>query len=405
MRRFVPWALVTLVVGVAAVSALVGTRDRSSANPSEDAIRRPLADSENPSPKSFPVVGLSLTQVEASARRHHVRIDYVVRLPQPAPAGTVEDAGPNALYQLQLVVSTGPPRSLSQPLRGAAGPPVAPECDVPVELAEDGQIGPLTCGSDHVNVAAWDYFVAAGLPVMGLGRSASTCEIASRVIPSYVTAPIDYDEVQLADAYYGWNFPLTIAENIIWTLPGTTNPCPATTAVIPIAPVQEDGELASAYTVSQVVLGSCKGGSEVASGASYSCTSASGHFPACWGAGTSHGKRAVYCVSQANSTVVTEIQVRHLPAPIIRKSGLPWLLQVADGGWCTRISAELRSRTAQYRCLDGVVTDLSESKLPWTVTFLKVDRGYASRTLRVGSTDQVSGAWIGEPAAFPSNAS
>ena len=397
-RGAVPLGALVLVLTAAAVATGLGI-DESPASRQAPASTPLSAEAipglPPPIPNGIKVVGEQLSFVEREARAHHLTIYSALRLPTPAPAGTVVSAGPNYPYELQLEVSTGPDRETNAVLPGASGPPARMECDQALGMAEDGNNAPLFCADGAINIAAWDYFVGvSGLPLMGLPKSTSTCTIASRIPLVTATGPIGASVVELATAYYGWSFPFGLAENIIWQMPNP-NPCSPTTAVIDVSPVGVDGSLASPYNA-EVDQGSCITGGAVATGAAYTCNVNGRRMEACWGGRTRSGKPAAYCFTDAWQGVIVEVQVKRLPTARLTSTSLPLELAVSAFGRCQLVSLE----SAEYTCgwgpkPDALVGRLDQSASQWKVRVLQLEPASAFPELSVGSDVSVTGAWFG----------
>jgi hypothetical protein len=354
-----------------------------------------------PNQKPFPVVGLQLSVVEREARAHHMAVDYIIRVPTPAAAGVVVDAGPNYPYQLQLEVSTGPNPSTDAVLPGASGPPVVSECDETLGLGEDGTAGPTLCSGNRINIAAWDYYLRGGFPLMSLPQASSECEIFDRIAPSYLTSPTASDELTLAETYYGWHLPKSVYESA-FGLSSAPPPCPAATTVIPVSAVTTTGSLASPYVVTRVVAGRCAADAAITSGANYTCTSGRADFSACWSGISASGHRVAYCMSDPQQLTITEMTVRGLPT--VKRSHkhlLPWVIESEFFGDCARVTSSVPPHWDCYG--DETLGSLNTSATPWTVKVVRGDRELAPEVPQAGATVKVTAAWTGT--AFSSSPS
>jgi hypothetical protein len=159
-------------------------------------------------------VGKTLGAAEALARHCHQGLGHVYRVPDVAPAGIVVSQSPPYTGN-ELVVSTGPLTNPWAVLPRASDSPVAKECTATLHLSEDGNAGPLTCGGDHVNVEAWDYFVHIHAPIMGLPRHQTVCQVAKYIGAYYVSGPVSYSIFELANVYNGWHVPAGLAAHIL----------------------------------------------------------------------------------------------------------------------------------------------------------------------------------------------
>ena len=166
-------------------------------------------------------VGKTVAEAKALAHQCHQQIS-ILRVPDAAPAGKVISQSPPETGN-RLVVSTGPLTNPWAVLPGAAGPPVAAACTTTLYLYEDGNAGPLTCHSKHVNVEAWDYFARLRPKIMRLPRSATVCQVARSIGSGYVSGPVNYSRFILARAYNGWHVPDGLAGHIL-----AENPYPDT---------------------------------------------------------------------------------------------------------------------------------------------------------------------------------
>jgi hypothetical protein len=112
-------------------------------------------------------------------------------------------------FTADVVVSAGPLKTDRAVLPLANGPPVSTECGAGLSVTAQGAASPLTCGGDHVNVGAWDYYARA-VPqpvVFTLTRGASR----SIVLDAFCANADDQNvaEYELARAYYGWSYPIS----------------------------------------------------------------------------------------------------------------------------------------------------------------------------------------------------
>jgi hypothetical protein len=159
-------------------------------------------------------VGETLSEARAFAHRCGQPLGYVYGVPDAAAVGTVVSESPPYTGN-ELVVSTGPlidPRAI---LPGAPGPPIAAECTATLRLDQDGNAGPLTCRSTHVNVEAWDYFALGHHQIMGLPRHQSVCQVARYIGLDYISNPVNYSAFELANVYNGWHVPGGLAAHIL----------------------------------------------------------------------------------------------------------------------------------------------------------------------------------------------
>jgi hypothetical protein len=203
LRRAVPWILLVVLAVLAGIGAVLGVNGFGASTlrvqPVTPALAQPL------------LVGLSLDRALAVARDDDMRV-VVLKYPARSPRGTViEQLSYRPTF---LVVSSGPPRNLHAALPGADGPPVSIECVSRFELDADGNAGPATCGGGHVNVAVWDYFARSDPPMLGLGRTASACEVVGDYDPQLSVA-MNYTVYELAAAYYGWPFRPLVGRSLV----------------------------------------------------------------------------------------------------------------------------------------------------------------------------------------------
>jgi hypothetical protein len=159
-------------------------------------------------------VGETLSEARVFAHRCGQSLGYVYRFPDAAAAGTVVSES-QPYTGNRLVVSTGPLTNPWAVLSGAAGPPIAAECTATLRLDQDGNAGPLTCRSTHVNVEAWDYFALSHSAIMGLPREQSVCQVARHIGLDYVSGPVSYSVFELANVYNGWHVPGGLAAHIL----------------------------------------------------------------------------------------------------------------------------------------------------------------------------------------------
>ncbi len=348
-------------------------------------------------------VGMTLKATEALARRCHYQLAFIYRLPDPHPAGTVVAQSPDSS---RVVVSTGPLANQWPVLLGASSPPVAAECDTTLSLGEDGSVAPVTCGANHVNVEAWDYYALLRPPVMSLPRRSATCYIAGYVPLTEVTTPIDLDVAEIAKAYNGWRIPDALIAHIFALGPPYRDRCALFTPTVTVAPVDRAGRVAYGFLTAQVVSGTCTSGSVVA-GAAYTCSSRRAHLYACWRGDTvARGAAHAVCLADPWSMRITLVVTTKLPVPRARERGLPWGLETRSGLHCQLVAAESTRFLGQpvaYNCDEpwqgltpGVrlLGDLDEHAALWEVPSARVSAsGYVS-----GPNEVIVGAWFGTAA-------
>lgn len=406
--HLVRWAVVLGPVAVAALAVafvaqlMVGG---SSALASGRALARRAAVTAAPrgcSPEPD-FVGMTLKATEALARRCHYQLAFIYRLPDPHPAGIVVAQSPDSS---RVVVSTGPLGNQSSVLRGASSPPVAAECDTTLSLGEDGSVAPVTCGANHVNVEAWDYYALLRPPVMSLPRRSATCYIAGYVPLTEVTTPIDLDVAEIAKAYNGWRIPDALIAHIFALGPPYRDHCALFTPTVTVAPVDGAGRVAYGFLTAQTLGGTCVSGS-VVEGAAYTCSSPKAHLYACWrGHTVARGPAQAVCLADPWSMRVTVVVTATLPAPRAREHGLPWGLETNSGLHCQLVAGEPARYLGQlvaYNCDEpwqeltpGVrlLGDLDEHAPLWKVPSVRVTpSGYVS-----GPKEAIAGAWFGTAA-------
>ncbi len=347
---------------------------------------------------------MTLTAAESLAQRCHLQLSFVYRVPDPHRAGTVVAQSPDAS---RLVVSTGPVASRWSVLMGTSSPPVAAECDTTLSLGEDGTAAPITCGTDHVNVEAWDSYALLRPPVMGLPRRSPTCYVAGYVPLTDVSTPIGIDAAEIAKVYNGWSIPDGLIAHVFDVGPPYRDRCGAFTATVRVAPVDRAGHVAYGFTTAQVVDGTCTSGSVVA-GAAYTCSSRKTHLYACWqGQSSAGGEARAVCLENPWSMTVILVATAKLPLPRARKTGLPWGLATSSGLHCQLVAgqpARYSGQAVAYNCDEpwqeptpGVrlLAGLDEHAPLWEVPSVTVtSSGYAP-----GSRQAIAGAWFGAASA------
>jgi hypothetical protein len=202
VRRFLPWALLVLLLVAMVAAAALGFSQSPNAvvTPATAGPQEPL------------FVGMTVGQAVGEARSRGVSV-RVWPVPASDPAGTVmQQVSEQPVF---LVVSTGPLRQRDAVLPGAVGRPVQPECAPGFALDADGNAGPVTCHGDEVDVATWDYFAASHPPLLTLGRAATKCAVAGAYDDAQLTAAMNSTVFRLADAYYGWSFGPAFTDQLV----------------------------------------------------------------------------------------------------------------------------------------------------------------------------------------------
>ena len=94
--------------------------------------------------------------------------------------------------------------------------PVGSLCSAPIQLYQDGNVGPLFCRSGAIIVEAWAHFASADPQVLSVGRGATLTAVESAVcadgVINHATYPIEQSVYQIATAYYGWNLVFDIVQ-------------------------------------------------------------------------------------------------------------------------------------------------------------------------------------------------
>jgi len=179
-------------------------------------------------------VGMSLTKAEHAARRLHGRVYVDLRIPSAARPGIVLSETLNP-WPVGLIVSTGPLKDPFGALPDALAPPARGECDVVIDLTEDGNAQPLTCRGGHVNVGAWLFYAELRPSLMHLSSHATRsqivvaiCTVRSNHPPGYniggVTLPELVSEFELAVAYNDWPYHFPTLDEIGWILSNSSGP-------------------------------------------------------------------------------------------------------------------------------------------------------------------------------------
>jgi len=195
-----PWVLLFGLLAGTGVGAAIG----NSEAPTTQVPSSTVFSGVRP-PTNRWLVGFSLSRAKAIAGQERVRL-YVIPAPSQAPKGRVVGQDPNLGSDETVVVSTGHLLNDFQVLSPATVPPVTSECAAGLELDEDGNVGPLTCDGDHVNVAAWKDLARVDPVLMKLSRGATEEQASAAICTPVPTAPIRDSSYQLAEAYYGWHF-------------------------------------------------------------------------------------------------------------------------------------------------------------------------------------------------------
>ncbi len=162
--------------------------------------------------------GLALATARSLARSRGGSVYVALRIPSRAPTNTVLSQSPSDTWPLGLVVSNGPPRSSFEVLPGERLAPVRPECAQTVWLSEDGNVYPLLCSGERVNVGAWLFYARNRPSMMALARSASLSRVTASLCHYKVGEPRGFNRspetlpeqesvFMLAAAYNGWRVP------------------------------------------------------------------------------------------------------------------------------------------------------------------------------------------------------
>jgi hypothetical protein len=257
-------------------------------------------------------VGKTLTTVRHLVRRCGCQLVEVYKVPDAAPAGTVVS---ESLEFNRVVVSTGPLTDRWAVLPGAKNPPVVAKCTATLQLDEDDNAGPLTCGADRVNVEAWYYFAIFRPPVMALPRTSSACQVAGYIALTGATVPIDSSAAGLASAYDGWHIPTALVDHILVGVPYEDR-CAPFTAQVGVAPVDRGGRTGYGYELAKTVDGNCSPGSSVVGDAGYQCSAGRATFEACWRGTTTANKHLwqAVCLTSPWSSSVTVVVTTGVPA-------------------------------------------------------------------------------------------
>ena len=203
MRRLAPLVLVLATVVLTAAGAVLGI----SQSPQGSAT----GSAGVAGPRAPLFVGLTIGPALRLARSQGVPV-RIWRVPARLPVGTVmQQVSDRPVF---LVVSTGPLKRRRAILAQAVGPPVQAECAPGFALHADGNAGPATCGGAQVNVATWNYFAASHPPLLGLGRSATKCQVAAAYDDDQLTGPMNRTVFELARAYYGWRFGAAFGDQL-----------------------------------------------------------------------------------------------------------------------------------------------------------------------------------------------
>lgn len=162
--------------------------------------------------------GLTLGEARALARRRDGRVYVVLRAPSSAPAGTVLSQEPNSSWPVGLVVSSGRWANDDAILPGERQAPLHPACAVAVALEQDGNVFPLSCSGDRVNVGAWLFYARNRPSMMSLARSTPFSRVLNSLCHYRVGDPVGFNLTvetlpeqesvfTLAAIYNGWRIP------------------------------------------------------------------------------------------------------------------------------------------------------------------------------------------------------
>lgn len=219
LRRWLaPLAAVALAVGV---GVLIGTSTSSAPTQAQSPTTTTASRPDTQTTSMYgDFVGESL--LDFYGRPIPAGPIKIVRIPDYQPIGVIVSQFPSpdvvvgrGPFTLYLFVSSGPLRSDRQVLPLATGAPAHPECVGPVQPTEDGNVYPLLCRGNGVDVAAWDFYAESYAPPLLLGRHPTRCEAlgalyglgAAREFDGWTNVELS-DAYELASAYYGWHFVL-----------------------------------------------------------------------------------------------------------------------------------------------------------------------------------------------------
>jgi hypothetical protein len=215
-RRLFPLAAIAILVFSASAGAVISSQTSGPQT-------RHNADAQLTSracgPATFKgLVGHKLRYAESLARAVGISTVPKARLPSNAPAGIVigynlaqggDSSYCSSIVGLWVEVSSGPQRDMRQILRYATMAPSHSECATPITIRGDGNFGPATCGTQHVNVDAWDYYISNGAVTWNLALVPHTSQrevTHDLCVKGSETGPIGEAVLAMANAYYGWGF-------------------------------------------------------------------------------------------------------------------------------------------------------------------------------------------------------
>jgi hypothetical protein len=169
-----------VVAGCSTSTPVAKATPRESSSPTSFAEQSPLP---SPSPISSPLPTLS---------------------PLPSPIAVPDSPPPIGTAVATRIL---PPASVL---------PVGALCSAPIQLYQDGNVGPLFCRSGAIIVAAWNHFASADPQVLSVGRGPTLTAVESAIcadgVTNHATYPIEQSVYQLAAAYYGWNLAFDIGQ-------------------------------------------------------------------------------------------------------------------------------------------------------------------------------------------------
>jgi hypothetical protein len=88
--------------------------------------------------------------------------------------------------------------------------PIGDLCSQPIQVFQDGNAGPLFCGSGALNVTAWRFFIQVSANVLALGHNATLGAVQTALcadITTFHATPVEETSAyQLAFIYNGWDF-------------------------------------------------------------------------------------------------------------------------------------------------------------------------------------------------------
>jgi hypothetical protein len=98
-------------------------------------------------------------------------------------------------------------------------PPQAGLCSQQLQIAADGNAGPISCSNGKLNQLAWQYLAKDNLNVMALGYDALPDQVlramCSDVQSGGSTRVIEVSAYNISVLYYGWNFGVSPSQEFL----------------------------------------------------------------------------------------------------------------------------------------------------------------------------------------------